>query len=458
MKKKVVMISAIAGILVLCLCVKFLVDGRNAEEPEQIAREELTLENTYVDGQKSPEKADDSGQKEEEASKELETTETAEAQEQAVVAERILFEKPVVMLNGYQGELSYRWDYDCIRVDEETLLVSGDCYFEEEMLQQKIFYLAKAPEFELQEVFRQDSRVWDERPTMGSPEFLEWRMSRPKQVENGYVYEVDGKLCRLDEDFQEKALLCDLHQLMGDLYGFSPGTYQICDVTEDASKLIACTDQGLYEYDLVNGQQKLLESAYYAHHEIIDVEDDCECGERDFVFSGPVKTEYAPDGQSYAFLTGTEEADWGDYTGVVLRAGNGETLYQKEIKEYMGDFRWVESESAVSLAFFYRENESMWMDQVDVHTGEISTFSVPDDVFYGADLCVGFLDENCLIYPREQASRKQEREKTDKSEFEVYRLSDGEREELKAGGEADWRTIVLDLGDYDTIAVRYPKL
>ena len=82
MKKKVVMISAIAGIFILFLYVKFLVDGRNAEEPEQTAREELTLENTYVDGQKSPEKADGLGQKEE-ALKELETAETAEAQEQA---------------------------------------------------------------------------------------------------------------------------------------------------------------------------------------------------------------------------------------------------------------------------------------------------------------------------------------------------------------------------------------
>ena len=99
----------------------------------------------------------------------------------------------------------------------------------------------------------------------------------------------------------------------------------------------------------------------------------------------------------------------------------------------------------------------MWMDRVDVHTGETATFSVPDDVFCGADLCVGFLDEDCLIYLKEQASRKQEREKADKSEFEVYRLSDGEREELKGEGETDWRTIVLDLGDYDTIAVRYPK-
>lgn len=201
-----------------------------------------------------------------------------------------------------------------------------------------------------------------------------------------------------------------------------------------------------------------MEAAYYAHHEMIDVEGDCECGERDFVFSGPVKIEYAPDEQSYAFLTGTEEADWGDYTGVVLRSGDGETLYQKEIKEYMGDFRWTESESAVFLAFFYRENESMWMDRIDAHTGEAVTFPVPDDVFYGADLCVGFLDEDCLIYPKERASGKQEKEKTDKSEFEVYRLSDGERKELRAEGETNWRTIVIDLGDYDTIAVRYPEL
>ncbi len=141
-------------------------------------------------------------------------------------------------------------------------------------------------------------------------------------------------------------------------------------MTEDASKLLVCMDEGLYEYDLESGERQLLEPAFFAHREIVHVEGDCTCGDRDFIFSGPVKAEYAPDEQSYAFLTGTEEADWGDITEVILRSRDGETLYQKEL-EYIYDFNWVESEDTIYLEVSYTGDNGEKIDRVDADTGEI---------------------------------------------------------------------------------------
>lgn len=208
----------------------------------------------------------------------------------------------------------------------------------------------KAPFYIPKEVFRQDSKIWDEESH--PPYGLEDRIVRPHPVDGGYVYEVDGVLYFLDGNFQEASLLCNLRELMGDSYSLSIGTYRTCDVTADVTRMIVCMDDGLYEYNLENGDRKLLEPAYFVPHEID--EDDCLCGQRGFRFFGPVKVEYAPDGQSYAFLTGTEEADWGDITGAALRSGEGETLYQKET-DYMYDFKWVELEDATFLAVFYEE-------------------------------------------------------------------------------------------------------
>ena len=58
---------------------------------------------------------------------------------------------------------------------------------QEEQLQHKIFYLAKAPNFILKEVFRKEYTVND------------------------------------NPESREASPICDLHQLMGDLHSFLPG-------------------------------------------------------------------------------------------------------------------------------------------------------------------------------------------------------------------------------------------
>lgn len=428
MKKKAIVISAIAGIFVMVLCAKLIFGNEEASVVKNTAVEE-DIAFFDLNEQKEPDKI--------------------------AVPERLLLDKPAAKLNGEEGELSYRWNLDRIQIDGDTILFSCDSYFAKEMLQQKIFYLAKAPDFIPQEIFRQDSRVFDEEPLFGRPEFLERRMPCLKHVEEGYVYEVDGVMYLLDEKFQETTLLCDLMDLMGEDYLFSPWGVDKnkFDVTADASRLLACTDEGLYEYDLKNGERKLLEPAVFTPYEIVHVEGDCDCGETGFEFDGPVEAEYAPDGKSYVFLTGTE---YGNPTKATLRSTEGETLYQREIKDYVGDFRWIESADAVYLSVFYREDGCVRMDRVDIHTGEKATFTVPDDVLWEMDLCVGFLDEDHLIYCSNQVSEAKERESAKKSEYEIYRLSDGEIQKPEIVGEADWKIIMFSLGGYSNIIVRYP--
>lgn len=432
MKKKAIVISVIAGIFVMVQCAKFVFGNEEASVVENVAVEEGIA---FFD---------------------LNEQEEAKELDKVAVPERVLIEKPVTKLNGEEGELSYRWNLDQIQIDGDTILFSCDSYFAKEMLQQKIFYLAKSPDFIPQEIFRQDSRVHDEEPLLGRADFLERRMPCPKRVEEGYVYEVDGLLYLLDEEFQKTTLLCDLMELMGEDYLFSPWVTDKnkCDVPEDASRLLACTDEGLYEYDLENGEGKLLEPAVFTPYEIVHVEGDCDCGETGFEFDGPVEAEYAPDGKSYVFLTGTE---YGSPTGVTLRSTEEETLYQREIKDYVGDFRWIESADAAYLAVFYREDGCVWMDRVDIHTGEKATFVVPDDVLWGTDLSVGFLDEDRLIYCSNQVSETRERDHTSKSEYEFYRLSDEEIQKPEIAGEADWKLIAFSLGGYSKIIVRYPE-
>ena len=142
---------------------------------------------------------------------------------------------------------------------------------------------------------------------------------------------------------------------MGELYRFSPwvGGRNLCDVSWDASRILACTDQGLYEYDLENGEGRLLEAAMYEVHEIIPEEGDCSCGETGFEFSGPLEARYVPGGEGYVFMTGTE---YGDLLGIVLRSQSGETLYQKQTEDYRIGFCWMESERAVYLAAFYGDS------------------------------------------------------------------------------------------------------
>ncbi|MDE7427686.1 MAG: hypothetical protein K2N00_00180, partial [Lachnospiraceae bacterium] len=347
-------------------------------------------------------------------------------------------------------------NYNSVRVDADTFLLTSRCHFPEANLHQKIFFLARAPYYFPREIFRQDLKNGDEQPQ---------RIVRPHPVDGGYVYELNEMLYFLDENFQETSLLCDFYGLMGDACSFSIDTFGTYDVTADVAKMLACTNEGLYEYDLENGGRRLLEPSEFEPHAYVRDENDCACGWREYRFFGPVKVEYAPDGQSYAYLTGTEEADWGDIRGVVLRSGEGETLYQKE-SDNMYDFKWVESEDTIYFAAFYTEKDEngiadvAWlMDRVDVNTGEVVTFEVPKKIYSGGEPCciVGFLDADTLLYVNYRRDDDTEEEKNDERVFKIYRLSSGERQDLEIAGDVDWETMILDRGGYDTIPVRYPK-
>lgn len=379
--------------------------------------------------------------------------EMLEASDRIALYGRVLLEKPIVNWNGEAGELRYDWFKNILQVDEDAFLFASDCYFPEEKLQQRVIYLAQAPDFVPQEVFRQDSRAFDEEPYGGRPELLERRMPCPEHVEAGYVYEADGLLYCLDEEFKESVLLCNLRELMGESYLFSPWIpdENKCDVAADAARLLACTDEGLYEYNLESKEETLLEPAVLIPHEIEHIEGDCDCGETGFEFDGPIAAEYVPGELGYAFLTGSE---YGGATGVTLRSAEGETLYQREIEGYIGDFRWIESGDAVNLAVFYRENGSAWMERVDVHTGEKEVFAVPDEVFWDNNLSVGFLDADHLIYCSKQVSEAGERDHTSKSKYDICALSD---EEIKkpANAEDIDQQIIVFTGGYSKIIVKY---
>lgn len=440
MKKKAIILLIIAGIFILAL------RARPDDSVAASVMENITMgTGTVSDQQKEWIAGKKTESKKEEVQSEQKVGQEPEKQEQIAVPEKVQLKEPVVKQNGKTGELEYDWNYKKVRVDADTLLFVSECYFHEEKLQQKLFFLAKAPDFIPREVFRQDYKSNDD------PESLEQRMRRPHPVDGGYIYEMEGVLYFLDEDFWEASPICDLHQLMGDLYSFSPDTFRTCDVTADAARMLACTDEGLYEYDLKSGDRTLLEPAFFEHHEIILEEGDCACGAVDYTFFGPVKAEYGPDGQSYAFLTGTEEAVWGDIRGVVLRAGDGETLYQKEAETMYGcgsmyDMKWVESEDTVYLDAFYTEDDGKKiMDRVNLSTGEVKTFEAPDAIYVGAYPCcvVGYLDEDSLFYIHDG--------------FEIYHPSSGERQKLEVVGEADWNLMVLDWDGRETCAVSYPE-
>ncbi len=123
-------------------------------------------------------------------------------------------------------------------------------------------------------------------------------------------------------------------------------------------------------------------------------------------------------------------------------------LYQTET-EFVHDFKWVELEDATYFVVFYSqydgERNYYLMDRVNVNTGEMMTFEVPVEVYWGTDGCVavGFLDADNLIYFNDSV--------------EVYRLSSGERRNLEVTEEMDWEIMVLDVGGYEAHPVRYPK-
>lgn len=436
MKKKKIIILCILGVLFFCAGIAYDLNYEHSDENELI---------------KAVEEEEQSVDHQDEQPEQMQST-----QKEEIKPERILLDIPTVELNGKEGVMSYRWGKDCISIDETTVFFSCDCYFPDEELQQKIFFIAKAPDFVPQEVFRQNSRK-EFRTSGGTPEVLEKRMISPVLTEAGYIYELDGALYCLSEDFEETSLICDIRELMGELYEFSPWVVDKnqCDVTENTAKMLACTDEGLFEYDLFCGEKMLLEPAVFRQQEIVHVEGDCDCGETGFEFSGPIDAEYAPGDQSYVFLTGTE---YGDPVSITLRSEDGKTLYQKELSGYIGDFEWLESEDADYLAVFYREEEGTWMDRVDVNTGEEMTFAVPDEVFDGTYLCVGFLDAGRLIYRIDSVSDYSERKYGIKSEYEIYQLYSEERMKMEAEAEkVNWKIKVLSLGDFDSIIVKVPE-
>lgn len=449
MKRKVITLSMIAGIFILGLCVKSAVGSSDAAVMENAALEE-SIVSEEADGLSEPEKRES----EENEEAQPEEVQAEQEPEEVAVPELVTFKKPVVKLNGEEGELSYDWNYNSVRVDADTFLFVSGCYFPEQELYQKIFFLAEAPLYFPREVFRQDSKDGNEQPH---------RIEQMHSVDGGYVYESDGMLYFLDGNVQKTSLLCDLYELMGDAWLFSVGTFRTCDVTADTARMIACTDEGLYEYDLKNGNRKLLEPSEFEPHAYVLDENDCVCGFREYRFFGPVRVEYAPDGQSYAYLTGTEEADWGDLRGAVLRSGEGETLYQKET-ENVYDFKWVESEDTSYLAVFYTEKDEngiadvAWlMDRIDVSTGEVMTFEAPKKIYIGSGpwCIVGFLDADTLLYINWRDDT--EEGKNDESVLKAYRLSSGEWQDLEIAGDVEWETMVFDGGGYNTIPVRYPK-
>lgn len=317
MKKKAIILLIIAGIFILAMC------ARPDDSTAASVMENITMgTGTVSDQQKEWIAGKKTESKKEEVQSEQKVGQESEKQEQIAVPEKVQLKEPVVKQNGKTGELEYDWNYKKVRVDADTLLFVSECYFPEEKLQQKLFFLAKAPDFVPREVFRQDYKSNDD------PESLEQRMRRPHPVDGGYIYEMEG---------------------------------------------------------------------------------------------------------------------------VVLRAGDGETLYQKEAETMYGcgsmyDMKWVESEDTVYLDTFYTEDDGKKiMDRVNLSTGEVKTFEAPDAIYVGAYPCcvVGYLDEDSLFYIQDG--------------FEIYHPSSGERQKLEVVGEADWNLMVLDWDGRETCAVSYPE-
>lgn len=345
--------------------------------------------------------------------------------EETMRLETVNFPVPTATLNSKEGKMYYLAGEDCVLIDANTVLLPCDCYFADEKLQQKIFYIAKAPDFVPQEVFRQTSCENTDTLKYRPPEHLERRIVCPIPVADGYVYELNGDLYRLSADFSEADFLCDLRRLMGGLYELSPWVgdqENNGDVTADSTRLLACTDAGLYEYDLTRGTKKLLEPADFEPYEIVHIEGDCDCGETGFTFTGPIYAEYAPDEQGYVFITGDE---YGYARHLTLRSADGKTLYSRAIPNASRRFSWLETEDTSCLAVFYSAafygEDGNLMDLIDIDTGETETFAIPADGF-----SFSFLDADNLIYCTECVARSYEIEGTKRSTYDVCRFRNGD--------------------------------
>ena len=444
MKKKIFAVLCILAVLFLCIRLSFFdkpseafhlgkipeakaqtVSGRG-EQSEHLLLEQILLAPTLPE-QPQPKQSDE------------------------MHFERLTFPTPVVELNGEEGNLCYRWGRGngSILINETTVLLSIDCYFPEQTRQQKLFFVAEAPDFVPQEVFRQNSREYDA-GIAGSPDLFEHRVVWPLPVEGGYLYELDGSLYILSADFRETTFLCDLRELMGALYTFSPWITDYdnkCDALADASRLLACTDEGLYEYDLTLGEKTLLEPAVFLPYEIVHIEGDCDCGETGFEFTGPIAAEYTPDGQGYVFVTGDE---YGGEESITLKSADGKTLYHKEFDNLHGDFMWMETDDTVCMAFFYKsyQEEDAWMDLTDVSTGETTTFAIPSEVFCGGAYG-NFWDADTLVYCKEYVPPYRESDKK-KCEYALYRFrNEPHSEQAPAANTAAGRNRMIPLGsDY----------
>lgn len=372
---------------------------------------------------------------------------------------RVSFREPVVKSGDLEGELSYRWPDQCIAADDTTVLITGDCFYLDGRQRQKIFFLAQIPDFELQEVYRHDYTEVPEVIENYADRYdcVNERMACPVMVPDGYVYEADGRLYHLSRDFKERDEICNLREIMGELYHlYYKGAYEnTCDISTDLKKLLACTNEGLYEYDLLSGEAKLLETAVFKPHVEVRDEGDCGCAMPENDFIGPLRVEYTPDGQGYAFKTvdATEDV-WGSIISVELRNEKGQTLYQRQIDEYHGDFSWLETEEQDYLAVFYEAEEETWLDLVAADTGKSETYKVPA-VIFGGDSDAGdaaLIDEDYLL------SYYYDREK-DTGSYKVYQLHEGDLPMPKQiDGKISWKVKVLAEGsDFDSV-VKYPEL
>lgn len=136
-----------------------------------------------------------------------------------------------------------------------------------------------------------------------------------------------------------------------------------------------------------------------------------------------------------------------------MRNGDGETLYQKQIDEYYGDFRWLETQEKDYLAVFYEEKEATWMDLVEADTGNSRTYRVPDGIFTGDDDAgaVALLNENELLYSGYDWE-------TESYCHGVYRLQEGKRVMPgQSESESDWKVKVFAEGSYFQTIVKYQE-
>lgn len=380
-----------------------------------------------------------------------------------VSPQSVLVSHPRLRLGNMEGKIiDYRWPEHCIAVDDTTCMIVNDYFYLDGFYRQRVFFLAEAPDFTLREVYRHDYKEVPEEVIRYHDryEYVNWRMAWPVLVQDGYVYEVDKRLYHVSGDFKEREEVCDLRVVMGDLYDlYYEGNTEgmTCDISTDVKRLLACTDKGLYEYDLESGEARLLETTVFKPHEHIEDAGDCSCGVPEYDFVGPTRVGYTPDNRGYVFLTvdATQDA-WGEITGITLRSFEGKTLYQKQIEEYFGDFKWMSTQEQDYLAVFYRENEEGWMDLVEADTGASVTYQVPDGIFHGdSTLYVEFIDEDHLLYYAPY-------DETGNVPYKIYQLHNGIEELPVPGqkaGEINWKVTVLGEGGWmgHDIIVKYPQ-